>query len=283
MPHQIVSRSGRIAAISIVSALCLSPAPSTAADGWPSEVSATYDVNFNGLNIGSYEFSSNHSGNSYKLASNARLSLMLGALRWSGSTEASGQLAGETAKPQKFGFDYKAQSKSGSTRMSFTDDTVTQILNDPPPKIKDGVIPVQAQHLKGVLDPLSAVMALTRSSSGNPCVHRIPVFDGTQRFDLILSPKGTAPPPDAKTGASVPGSVVCKVRYVPIAGYKPDENSRYLAHNNDIEVVLRPMPNTSIYVPQKVTLPTIAGNATLVARRVNVVTNGRSQLAFMAD
>lgn len=280
MPFGRVSRLVRFGLCSALALVCLSPLPSHAAEGWPSEVKALYDVNFNGMNVGTYEFNSTQEGHSYKLTSNAQLSLLLGALHWSGATEAIGHLAGDTAKPQKFGFEYKAQSKAGSTHMAFTDDTVTQVLHNPPAKIKEGMVPVQAQHLKGVLDPLSAILALSRGTSGNPCTRRIPIYDGTQRFDLLLSPKGQASLQDSNQSGQPTAGYVCRVRYIPIAGYKPDESTRYLAHNNDIEIVLRPLPNANIFVPYSVTVPTMAGNATLIARRVNVVTNGGQRLAF---
>lgn len=281
MPIGFVSRLTRVGFLAVVGIVCVSPAATQAADGWPSEVKAVYDVNFGGINVGSYEFNSTQEGHSYKLSSNAHLSLLLGALRWTGATEATGKLAGDTAKPQKFGFEYKAQSKVGSTHMSFTDDTVTQVLHTPPPKFKEGFIPVQTQHLKGVLDPLSAVLAISRGTTGNPCSRRIPIYDGTQRFDLVLSPKGQVPVEDSKPSGQPTAGYVCRVRYVPIAGYKPDESTNFLAHNTDIEIVLRPLPSANIFVPYKVTVPTMAGNAVLVARRVNVVTTGQQQIALV--
>ncbi len=268
----------------LLAAACLSPGESRAGDGWPSSVQASYDVNFNGLNVGTYDFQSSQEGQSYRLASNAKLSLLLGALRWTGTTHSSGKLAGDTAKPQAFGFDYKAQSKSGSTQMAFTDDTVTQVLHSPPPKIKEGIVPVEAQHLKGVLDPLTAVMALSRGgSTANPCSKRIPVYDGYQRFDLVLTPKGQTAIDDPQAPGHTTTGFVCRVRYVPIAGHKADENTKYMAHNNDIEIILRAVPASNIFIPQQVTIPTIAGAATLVARRVQVAINGRQQLALVND
>ncbi len=280
MPYGLVSRLARVGALSALGLLFLSPPPSHAADGWPSEIKAAYDVNFNGINVGTYEFASTQDGHTYKLTSNAKLSLLLGALTWSGATEASGQFAGDRAKPAKYGFEFQAQSKVGSTRMSFTDDTVTQVLQSPPPKTKEGLVPVLPQHLKGVLDPLTAVLAISRGSSESPCTRRLPVYDGTQRFDILLQPKGQIALPEGRSGGQPTTGIVCRVRYVPIAGYKPDDGTRYLAQNNDIEIVLRPLPSANVYVPYSVTIPTIAGNATLVARRLNVVTNGQIQIAL---
>ena len=283
MPSCLVSRFRRAALMAVLgaSALLLTSPPSSAADGWPSHVQAVYDVNFNGINVGTYEFNSSQQGHSYKLTSNAKLSLLLGALQWSGSTQASGNLTGETAKPQTFAFDYKSQSKAGSTQMSFTDDTVTQVLHNPPAKIKEGIVPVQAQHLKGVLDPLSAVLAISRGTAGNPCTRRIPIYDGHQRFDLMLSPRGQVPLEDSKPSGQPGVGYVCRVRYVPIAGHKADDSTKFMAHNDGIEMVLRPVPSANVFIPYRVTIPTIAGPATLVARRVNITTNGQQQIALV--
>jgi hypothetical protein len=267
-------------ALLVLAGACLSPAASRAADGWPGNVQAIYDINFNGLNVGTYEFQSAQDGRSYKLASSAKLSLLLGALHWTGTTQASGQLSGDVAKPQNFGFDYQAQSKSGSTHMAFTDDTVTQVLHTPPPKPKTDIVPVQAQHLKGVLDPLSAVLALSHAGIGNPCSKRIPIYDGYQRFDLVLSPKGQV---TLNEGRNVAAGHVCRVRYVPIAGHKTDDSTKYMAQNNDIEIILRQVPSANIFIPHQVTIPTMAGPASIVARRVNVAVDGRQQLALVND
>jgi hypothetical protein len=276
-------RIARAAVVAAAGAMVISPAPASAADGWPARVQATYDVNFGGINVGTYEFQSSSEGQSYKLTSNAKLSLLLGALRWTGTTQASGKLAGEQAKPHTFGFDYQSQSKTGSTQMSFNDDTVTQVLHTPPAKMKDGIIPVQTQHLKGVLDPLSAVLAISRGTEANPCGRRIPIYDGHQRFDLVMTPKGKVQIADLSHGGQPSTGYVCRVRYIPIAGHKPDENTKYLAQNNDIEIILRAIPAANIFIPHQINIPTIAGAASLVARRVNVTTSNHQQIALVHE
>ena len=67
--------------------------------------------------------------------------------------------------------------------------------------------PLKDQHLKNVLDPLSAVMALfaaawrSRAGAGS-------IFDGKQRFDLLLSPRGQRRITEARPPAS-PASRSC--------------------------------------------------------------------------
>jgi hypothetical protein len=56
-----------------------------------------------------------------------------------------------------------------------------------------------------------------------------------------------------------------------------------MSQSNDIEIILRPMAGTNIFIPHQVTIPTMAGSATLVARRVNITTNSRQQIALVND
>lgn len=280
MPLGFAFRTGNGRSLAAACSLTFAASAAHASDEWPSRVQATYDVGFAGVNVGTYEFTSTAEGTKYTVSSNAKLSLLMGALHWTGSTQATGNLSGNAAKPQSFGFDYQAQSKKGSTHMAFTDETVTQVLHTPPAKIKPDIIPVQPQHLKGVLDPLTAVLAISRGSNGNPCNRRIPVYDGSQRFDLVLSPKGQVQVSDKQASGQPNHGYVCRVRYVPIAGHKPDDATKFMSQNNDIEIVLRPVPSANVFVPYSVTIPTIAGSATLVARRINLVTAGQQQIAL---
>ena len=62
---------------------------SQAAD-WPANVRAVYDINFNGFNVGTFEFQSQSEDESYSLTGNAQLTLLLGAFNWIGETRAFG-------------------------------------------------------------------------------------------------------------------------------------------------------------------------------------------------
>ena len=67
-------------------------------------------------------------------------------------------------------------------------------------------MPLREQHLKGVLDPLSAIMVLSRGSSANPCDRRLPIFDGKERFDLVFSYKGEMQGRPSSSRAASPAS-----------------------------------------------------------------------------
>jgi hypothetical protein len=252
-----------------------------APEAWPASVRALYEINFNGFNVGTFEFESQAESQSYTLTANARLSVLLGAFTWNGETRSFGMIVNQAPKPAAFTFDFKSNLRAGSTKLGFSDGTVTNIAHLPPPIAKADIVPVREQHLKGVVDPLSAIMMLSRSPAANPCDRRIPVFDGKERFDLQLSHKG-----DVRVAEQAPSGQpglahVCRVRYMPIAGHKVDDETKFMAANNDIEVALRPVPSANLFVPYQVSIPTMAGSATIVSKRVQIVSPGKPQIALL--
>ena len=269
------------AALALCAALATgSPAPATA-EGWPANVRAVYDVNFNGFNVGTFEFESQAEQQSYTLIGNVRLSILLGAFTWDGFTRSFGLIVNQAPKPAAFAFDFKSNMKAGSTKIEFANGEVTEVMHLPAAPAKPDTIPVREQHLKGVLDPLSAIVAVSRGSSTNPCDRRVPVFDGKERFDLILSPKGETKITEQQPSGQPGMAHVCRVRYLPIAGHKIDSDTRYMAANDAIEVMLRPIPSANVFVPYQITIPTQAGVATIVSKRVDIVLNGKPQIALL--
>jgi hypothetical protein len=279
-----MSSSSVLRCLSVLSAVCTltwqSASTATAAD-WPSRVQAHFEVSFSGLKVGTFDFVSTSQGATYDLSGMGKLSLLLGAFKWSGETRAQGRVVGAAIKPQSFTFAYRGSSKAGSTRLSYTEDTVSSVLHDPPAKVKEGVVPVLPAHLKAVFDPMSAVLALSKGGTGNPCTRRIPVYDGKARFDLLLTPRGIAPLTEQRPSGQPAEGYVCRVRYVPISGHKADQETKYMSSSDGIEVVLRPIPSANIFVPYRISIPTIAGTATIVSKSVEITTANRQQIALL--
>jgi hypothetical protein len=249
------------------------------ADSWPASVRAIYDVNFNGFNIGSLEFRSEAEQHSYTLLTNTRLSILLGAFTFDGETRSFGLLVNQAPKPAAFTFDFRSNLRAGSTKIGFSDGSVTNVTNLPPPPANANTIPLREQHLKGVLDPLSAIMVVSRGA-GNPCERRVPIFDGKERFDLIFSYKGEMKVNEQQPSGQPDVAFVCRVRYLPIAGHKADPETRYMAGNDAIEVALRPVPSANMLVPYQINIPTLAGFASIVSKRVEIATPGKAQIAL---
>ena len=248
---------------------------------WPANVRALYEINFNGFTVGSFEFQSQAESQSYTLTGNAHLSVLLGAFSWAGSTRSFGMIVNQAPKPASFSFDFKSNLRAGSTKIGFSDDAVTNIMNVPPMVTSAPIIPLREHHLKGVVDPLSAIMMLSRNTAADPCDRRIAIFDGKERFDLLFSRKGqmrvTEQAPSGQPGVAH----VCRVRYLPIAGHKIDGDTKFMAANDAIEVALRPVPSANVFVPYQISIPTLAGSATIVSKRVEIVSPGKPQIAML--
>ena len=54
--------------------------------------------------------------------------------------------------------------------------------------------------------------------------------------------------------------MICAVKFIPIAGYQPDNPGiRLMSQTNEIEVWLIPVRGTKMYVPYRIVLPTPVG------------------------
>ncbi len=245
-----------------------------AAEPWPAEVQAIYRVEFNGFDVGSFEFNSNVAGPNYTLTGDAQLSALLGAFRWQARTRSAGMIAADVPKPAGYTFDFAGTGKSGTVKMGFNGDGITSLSHVPPSSPAAGTVAVRDQHLRGVLDPLSAVMALSRSEGANPCARRLSIFDGKQRFDLALSFKRQERIAETRPTGQPSVAYVCKVHYVPIAGHRATEETRAMAMSDNIEISLRPVPSANLFIPHEINIPTGAGTARLIAQSVRITTRG---------
>ena len=237
---------------------------------WPSRVTAIYKVAFNGFDIGSFRFQTAIGPQGYTADGNAELSALLGAFTWRGITRVAGSLDGQP-HPAGYSFDFRSSSRAGSVKLGFRQDNVTNVSMVPPAEDDSEQVPVREQHLKGVLDPLSAVLALARvPAGGDPCARKLSIFDGKQRFDLVLSHRRHERIAEARPSGQPDTVHVCRVRFVPIAGHKRNDDTRNLAEQTGIEVALRPVPSADIYVPHQITVPTGIGAAVLTAQRIEI-------------
>lgn len=285
-----VKRRVPAACAMVAATLLWAAAPTTpvrAAEAWPSEVKAHYDVKIAGVQIGSFVLHVETANGRYAARGQAHAKLLFGALKWSGSAESQG-LAAAAPKPHSFSFEqvskrkllFKSKEKAKRVDMTFDRSGVTGVTLEPhkPPGANN--VPVTLAHMRNVLDPLSAVLALTRDD-GNPCDRKVSVFDGKQRFDIVLSPRGRQSIGGGKAAGAVAAGHVCGVRYVPIAGHNRDDaENQNLSDTSKIEVVMRPVPDAGIVVPHEVRVPTLAGDAVLTATRIEITTASRQRIAL---
>ena len=264
---------------SIGMAVC-SWAPAAAAEApWPTAVQAQYDLRFNGIKIGGFEFNSVVEGNTYRLEGRGSVSVLFGRYKWSGGAESRGTLARAVPRPQSFDFELNGRKKAGTTRMTFDSDNVKSADIQPPPKPPENVLPAQPRHTRNALDPMTMVMALTHGS-GNGCQRKAAVFDGTRRVDIWLSPNGTVPLP-AQQSADIPTTgLLCRLNYRLVAGHRPGDETSYMNRNQHIELILRPVPSANMFVPHEIRASTLLGSIRAVARTVTITPRGAQQLVL---
>jgi hypothetical protein len=243
-------------------------------------IDAVYKVELNEFEIGSFSFNSDVGAKAYTLQSDVSISFA-GLVGWKGSTTTRGAMAGKAASPTVYQFQFSSPARSGSIAMNFANSNVTGLTVLPdepqPPDLK----PITAEHIKAVTDPLSAVLSLVRVEGNNPCDRKISIFDGKQRFDLVLSYRKKVAISEAQPSGQPSEGIVCKVKYVPIAGYRDTEELRALARQNNISITFRPIPSAGLMVPHVVNIPTVAGDAVLTASRVNIRAPGQGQIALV--
>ncbi|MEL6373568.1 MAG: DUF3108 domain-containing protein [Pseudomonadota bacterium] len=260
-------------AISAAGGLVTATSALAASDAWPSHVSAVYRVRFAGFDIGTFNFNSSVHARNYVLSGDARLSALLGAFKWRGLTRTAGRVRGPRPQPAAYTFDFKTTSARGFLKMSFKRNKVAQVSSSI--VVPGRPIPLKPSHLKAVYDPLSALMVLTRKRSGaNPCKRTLKIFDGKHRFDLKLTFKHKV---RFRRGIGY----ACSVRYQPIAGHVPNAETRYMASSKAISIVLRPVPGAKLVVPHQISIPTMAGTATLTAERIDITTDRQDRIALV--
>jgi hypothetical protein len=234
-------------------------------------VDATYSITLAGLTIGRASLSGVVDHASYKINVSAALTGIAGAFtRGQGTGTAQGGLGG--ADPRSNGFAVTASSGSNTRTIQIgaAGGNVRGVSIEPPLDLpQQGRVPLKDQHKMGVLDPISALVMPVRGS--NPldkanCERRLPVFDGTQRFDVVLSFAGFR---QVKSESGYIGPVlVCSARYVPVAGHRPDRRAvKFMAENRQMDTWLAPVNGGKTLMPFRISVRTMVGLSVIEARR----------------
>ena len=260
----------------------------SAPDSGPSKsakVVAKYGINFNGINIGEFKLNATLANSEYNVTAQANISLLAGMLfDWNGNTSSSGRMMSRGPIPYSYSFLYRTSDKSERIDVKFSNNVVREIAVNPPQRPSSARVPITRKHMQNVVDPLSAVVMLTNiganKNGSEVCGRKLPIFDGKARYDLVLSFKGTKAI-SAPNGYKGP-AYICKVKFIPIAGHKAnDEESTYAAKNEGIEVWMMPVPEAALYVPFYINVPTPVGTATLTSAAFNVDVAGDMRRALI--
>jgi hypothetical protein len=259
-------------------------APTARAKDAAKKVNAEYAINFNGIGIGTFKLWSDIYDKEYSLKARASISVLAGILfEWVGDTSSSGEVLAKLPRPYSYSFGYRTSDKRETIDVKFSNNIVQEIALNPPQKPSSARVPVTRNHMRNVVDPLSAVVMLTNISADKKaqevCSRKLPIFDGKSRYDLKLSYKSTKTV-NSSFGYNGP-AYVCKVKFLPIAGHKSgDEESSFAAKNEGIEIWMIPLQQADLYVPYYINIPTPVGTASLISTGFSVE-GGEAQRAMI--
>ena len=244
------------------------------------QVTATYRVDLAGLNLGKFNLTATFKDSAYEMEAKGRFSLLAGLLyRASGTTTSAGKMTGAGPEPSSYTLRYKGGDKKETRLMNFSAGAVSQVSITPQKKRNPNRhIPVTDAQLANVLDPLTAAFLSARSNGSRGdlkvCHQTVPIFDGEQRFNIVLSPKRVENLTKGPDGISGPVAV-CRVKFKPIGGYRPDHPGvKFMTETDEIEVWLVSLPRTPLYVPYQIFVPTAWGRGSVTLSDVKVSVDG---------
>lgn len=234
-----------------------------------------YAISLAGLSIGKAQLSAAMEGASYTLNVNAALSGIVGAVsRGKGAATARGNVGGSGVLTNGFSLSATNGKDTRTIQIAASSGSVRNVVIEPPFVDKgDGGdrIPLRDAHKIGVLDPVSALIMPSRAADPLDkanCERRIPVFDGSQRFDVVLSYAGVR---QVKADRGYSGPVlVCSARYVPVAGHRPDRRvTKFMAENRSMDAWLAPVNGGKVLIPYRISVKTMIGTAVIEAEAFN--------------
>ncbi|MDE1568747.1 DUF3108 domain-containing protein [Aquabacter sediminis] len=231
-----------------------------AADG---QLEAKYALSLAGIEVGRAEVTVNATDAGYDILGTGRVTGVLRAVSsGKGSVAARGGMAAGKSVPRLFVVSARADGKDELIKFAITDNVVKDLDVSPPPKPYPDRIEITDAHLLNVTDPLTGAFVSVPGKadmlSAAACDRTVPVFDGRQRYDIVLSFDRVE---DVKIEKGFAGkAVVCQVRYVPVAGHRPTRSTvKYMQENKDMSVWLVPIAGTRLMAPFKVQVATLVG------------------------
>ena len=219
----------------------------------PGRITAVYRVDVGSFNLGTFTLTTTFRGDGYQMRGEGRFTVLAGLIyEWRGVTASTGRVTSAGPEPAMYAFNYSDSGKKFERlRITFDGRSVSGVSIVPRTRPLPRTIPVTSEQLDGVLDPMSSAFLTAKSSNPNGdlnvCNHTLPVFDGRQRYDLVVTPKrSTYVKRTTPAGYGGP-AVVCAVKFIPIAGHQPDNPGiRLMAASDEIEVWLIPVRGSTM-------------------------------------
>jgi Protein of unknown function (DUF3108) len=237
------------------------------------DVQIRYGISLAGLSLGKASLTGSLNGADYTMDVNAALTGIVGAVsKGRGAATARGGLNNGAVLTNGFSLSATNGKDNRTIQMAASAGAIRSVVIEPPfedkaPEIR---VPLKDQHKLNVMDPVSALIMPARA--GDPldaanCNRTLAVFDGSQRFDVVLSYAGTKP---VKTQGFTGTALVCSARYVPVAGHRPERKvTKFMAENRNMDTWLVPVNGGKQLVPYRISVKTMIGTAVVEAESLN--------------
>lgn len=249
-----------------------------AADEIPSitRLQAEYDLTLASFSLGDFHLVATFNGSRYTMGGKAKFSVLSGLVyEGGGATRSRGRLTDAGPQPAFFDVRYHGGDKREKRVMRFADGAVSKYSIVPKKRPNPKRIPVAEKDLENVLDPLTGGFLSVRSDLPpgdlRLCRQTLRVFEGQQRFDIVLTPKRRDELPRSAPSGLSKRVAVCGVRFIPVSGHRPDHPGvKYMQKTDEVEVWLVRVPHDRMYLPYRIVVPTAigSGSATLTDLRV---------------
>lgn len=245
-------------------------------------VVARYDVYLNGLKLGDGAFRATMTGAEYTIKGNSRLTGIAGALlKISAAGHADGRFVGDEQSPTGFSATSVSGDRTSTVQMAIAGKDVATLIAKPETDTA-GKVRITRAHQRGIIDPMSAMlkpMSARGPVDPSNCEGTLPIFNGRERFDVVLSYKRTAPIDSVAKAGGATQAIVCQARYRPISGHRAGKKEvEYFANQTGIELWLVQAGDTGMMVPYRITLPTPIGQG--VVQLGNLLAKGNTRFAM---
>lgn len=222
-----------------------------------------YDGSLMGWKIGEGNLSIDLKDESYSISGQGEMAA-LGSLLSDGkaSVHSKGAVTSGNLKATLYNLNAQEGGKPNTVSLKLDQGDVTGREINPPQDRMSERIKVTNDHKRGVIDPLSAILfAAPKGIHRDSCNRTIQIYDGRDRFDVVMSYKSKYRIKGRKKRYS--GEVLaCSARYKPISGHRPNRRTiRELAKNKTMEIHLAEIPGTTHLLLYRASLMTSAGKA----------------------
>jgi hypothetical protein len=204
----------------------------------------------------------------YSIAANGNARGILKALiSGEGELNARGAIEDGRLVPTEYSSRLKSETGTASVAMALDHGQVKQLTVTPSDAnwnagIKD------AMH--DVMDPLTALLMPRAAGqdglSADACERTVAVFDGLQRYDLKFAFKRLEKESESKRAYSGP-TLVCSLRYEPVALQHPDPLGKYLSEGREMEIAFVALAGMPALAPVRFSVASMLASLVIEADR----------------